>query len=58
MEKDQINIETTFPVSPETFYQDWLNSVSHTNFTGGEAKIKDEINSSFTAWNGYISGKN
>ena len=46
-----------FAASPEAVYNAYLNSSSHTEMTGGEADIRPEIGSEFSAWGGYISGK-
>ena len=35
-----------------------MNSAEHTKMTGGEAKASTEVDASFTAWDGYIWGKN
>jgi len=58
MNKDQITLEVILPVSSDQLYADWLNSEAHTDFTGGEAKTTEELNASFTAWDGYIFGQN
>ncbi len=46
-----------FPANAPTVFRAWLNSREHTAFTGGKASIKPEEGSSFTAWDGYISGE-
>lgn len=51
-------IKTTLNASCQHVYNAWLNSQHHSEMTGGEAFITDQINDSFTAWNEYISGKN
>ena len=47
-----------FPVAPETVYKAWLNSEEHSAMTGGEAVCSDQEGAGFTAWDGYIEGKN
>lgn len=47
-----------FNVSPEVVYHAWLTSDFHTNMTGGEAICSDQVGASFSAWDGYIFGKN
>ena len=54
---DEIRIEEIFFVNPEKLYHDWLDSTAHSKFTGGTAEIRSEINSEYTAWDGYITGK-
>ena len=50
----KIRIEAT----AKDIYTTWLNSEGHTKMTGGEAIVSDEIGDSFTAWDGYIEGRN
>jgi len=45
-------------VDAETLYRAWLDSAEHSRMTGGTAVISSEANSDFSAWDGYISGKN
>ncbi len=47
----------TFPIAPSKLYEIWLSSDGHTNMTGGEAIIEASIQSDFSAWDGYITGK-
>lgn len=56
--KQSIKLEATFNASPETLYNAWLDSVIHSEMTGGEANCSNEINGAFSAWDGYISGTN
>ena len=58
MKKDKIILDVTLSVLPEQLYSDWLNSNIHSKFTGGEAQINDIINADYSAWDGYILGKN
>ncbi len=39
-------------------YAAWLSSKGHTLMTGSAAKASTRVGGSFTAWDGYISGKN
>lgn len=55
---EKIKLSVTLPVPAKTLYKAWLNSKSHTAFTGGAAKASTKIGGNFTAWDGYISGKN
>ncbi len=52
------SIKQQFPVSSETLYNAWLSSQEHTKMTGGEAQCTNFENGAFSAWDGYISGKN
>lgn len=54
----EFTIKTSLPASPKTVYSAWLNSEEHSNMTGGDADISDEVGTKFTAWDGYIEGTN
>lgn len=43
--------------APEMLYDIYMDSKKHSKACGGEAKISSKIGSSFTAWDGYITGK-
>lgn len=51
-------LKRTFPVSAADLYQAWLTSLTHSQMTGGEAVCSKEIGGTFSAWDGYISGRN
>lgn len=55
---DSIKLTITIPADPKTLYNAWLNSEKHSAFSKGKAEIKKKVGSSFTAHDGYISGKN
>ena len=55
--KEQLSISTEFKITALEVYNAWLDSEKHSEFTGGEAKIQNKVNSEFTAWDEYISGK-
>jgi activator of HSP90 ATPase len=44
--------------SPEKVYRAFLSSREHGKFTGSPAKISARRGAKFTAWDGYITGKN
>jgi len=54
----EFTLTTIIATSPELIYEAWLSSEKHTAMTGGEAIVSDKINDTFSAWDGYISGKN
>lgn len=56
--KESLTLTLLLPVPPDKVYKAWLNSKEHSLMTGGEAKITAAEGKSFTAWDGYISGKN
>ncbi len=39
-------------------YKAWLSTQGHTKMTGGAAFVSDKVGDKFTAWDGYIYGKN
>jgi uncharacterized protein YndB with AHSA1/START domain len=51
-------LTATIPASPVEIYQAWLDSIGHSEMTGGEATMSDEVGADVTAWDGYISGRN
>jgi uncharacterized protein YndB with AHSA1/START domain len=51
-------LTTTIPASPEQIYEAWLDSIGHSEMTGGEATMSEEVGAAVTAWDGYISGRN
>ena len=44
--------------SPEEAYDAYVDEKKHSEFTGSEAKIDPKVGGRFTAWDGYIKGKN
>jgi len=51
-------LNATIPATPEEIYQAWLDSLAHSEMTGGEASMSDQIGAEVSAWDGYISGRN
>lgn len=58
MSKESVHFSWAFPVSAQKIYQMWLDSKGHSEMTGGEAECSSMEGDSFTAWDGYITGKN
>ena len=54
----EFTLITRIKASPELVYKTWLDSEGHSQMTGGEASITDQIGAEFSAWDGYIEGKN
>lgn len=54
----EFTLNTTIKATAKEIYSAWLSSEGHTNMTGGGAYASDEIGAEFTAWDGYITGKN
>lgn len=46
------------PASPRRIYDAWLDSAGHTAMTGSAATAGPEVGAAFTAWDGYIGGRN
>jgi uncharacterized protein YndB with AHSA1/START domain len=51
-------LTTTIPASAQEIYDAWLDSLAHTEMTGAEAVMSDEVGAEVEAWNGYITGRN
>jgi uncharacterized protein YndB with AHSA1/START domain len=51
-------LTTTLPASPQEIYDAWLDSVGHSEMTGGDARMSDETGADVSAWDGYITGRN
>jgi len=50
----KVKIKTT----AKQIYKAWLSTQGHTKMTGGTAFTSDKVGDTFTAWDGYIKGKN
>jgi activator of HSP90 ATPase len=46
------------PATPQQIYDAWLDSHGHSNMTGSPAEIVPVEGAAFTAWEGYITGRN
>lgn len=55
---EQLRLTVILPASARQVYEAWLDSASHSQFTGGAAEIDPTVGGAFTAWDGYISGQN
>lgn len=55
---DKLKMSVTLPATPQKIYDAWLNGREHARFTGGKASASSKVNGKFTAWDGYITGKN
>ena len=51
-------ISEFIPATPGAIYQAWLDSQGHAGMTGSPAQAGSLVGDSFTAWDGYISGRN
>jgi len=48
----------TIPATTRQIYDAWLDSRGHTEMTGSAAEAKAAEGASFSAWGGYIKGRN
>ena len=46
------------PVAPKALYKAWLSGREHAAMTGAKAKASPRKGGRFTAWDGWVSGKN
>jgi len=51
-------LTTTIPASPQEVYDAWLDSLGHSEMTGGDARMSDKTGAEVSAWDGYITGRN
>jgi activator of HSP90 ATPase len=60
MSKETKTIEQTelIPAKPVDVYEALMDAKRHTEFTGSKATSDPRVGGEFTAWDGYISGKN
>jgi activator of HSP90 ATPase len=56
--KETISISESFPIKSDKLYKAWLDSKEHSSFTRSKAVVSKGLNRKFTAYDGYISGKN
>ena len=55
---ESLKMKIVLPVKADKLYKAWLDSKEHSLLTGAEATASTKVNGKFTAWDGYISGKN
>jgi activator of HSP90 ATPase len=46
------------PASPQAVYEAWLSSAGHSAMTGAKAKASKTVGDAYSAWDGYIIGRN
>ena len=46
------------PASPQAVYDAWLSSAGHSAMTGAKAKASKMVGAAYSAWDGYIVGRN
>ncbi len=48
----------TFKATPHEVYEALMDSKKHAAFSGGQASISREVGGAYSAYDGYITGKN
>ena len=51
-------LKIKFKASAKDIFNTWLSAEGHSSMTGGKAEITNKVGDYFTAWDGYIEGKN
>jgi len=54
----EFTLTTKIKATPKQIYKSWLSPQRHSKMTGGTAFVSDKVGDKFTAWEGYITGKN
>ncbi len=54
---EEFTISTVLPATPEQVFRAWLSSEGHSGMTGSAARVEPRVGGSFTAWDGYITGR-
>jgi len=54
----EFEVSELIPATPQEVYKTWIDSAGHSAMTGSPAKVSDVEGESFTAWDGYILGRN
>ena len=54
----EFTVSASIPASSVSVYEAWLDSAQHSAMTGGEARVSAQVGAEFTAWDGYIQGRN
>ena len=58
IEVTTIKQKAVIPASPQQVYEAYVEAKKHSQFTGSKATGKAAVGGKFTAWAGYIFGKN
>jgi activator of HSP90 ATPase len=58
MMSETITIKFSLHAPAKAIYDAWLNSAEHTAMTGAKATASRLVGGAFSAWDGYITGKN
>jgi len=55
---ETIKQKVIIPATPIEVYDAFMDAKKHSKFTGSKATCDAKVGGTFTAWDGYISGKN
>ncbi len=55
--KKSFTVSTKLAATPEQVFRAWLSSEGHAKMTGSPATVEPRVGGSFSAWEGYITGK-
>ncbi|NTV37330.1 MAG: hypothetical protein HGA53_10290 [Anaerolineaceae bacterium] len=55
---ESLEVSVMLTATADEIYRGWLDSKIHSEFTGSAAEVDPAVGGSFTAWEGYIRGKN
>ena len=55
---EKMTVKAIIPATAEKIYNVWLEGRKHGEMTGSKATGYAKVGKAFTAWDGYISGKN
>jgi activator of HSP90 ATPase len=55
---ETIRQKVLVPATPGEVYEAFIDAKKHSKFTGSKATCDPKVGGQFTAWDGYISGKN
>ena len=58
MKVTTIRQKVLIPTEPDKVYEAFVDGKKHSAFTGSRATCDPKVGGKFTAWDGYISGKN
>jgi uncharacterized protein YndB with AHSA1/START domain len=54
---EAIEVSDVLPGDPHQIYRAWLDSETHSKFTGAQASIDARVGGQHAAWDGYIAGQ-
>jgi len=55
--KNEFTVTAMIAAAPEKIFRAWLSTEGHAAMTGSPAKVEPRVGGTFSAWDGYISGK-